>query len=1651
MEEPTPGQEPQAATKTERSFAYRIGYVAGLSVRIALRLVLLVLVLLIAVTLALQIPAVQRWAIRQTNQQVSALLGAEFAVASIHIVPFTKVALERVYLLDQRGDTLLTTAELEVALFQPLRSLYNQQLLIESVELNGARVHLKRDSALIHGNWDFVLERLGLKPGPDDGIARKPLAVDLRRLAISDAEVELVDEIARQRTYGSIGTLLVELDKLDLPGKRITGESISGDGLRFALTRFPLVGGAAVVPTVDSETSGGTSTAGSSSADQATAGATADTLPQGEFRLLPYFFVELASLEIANSSFVIDDQRKSAKPIGTFDPAHLSVNNVALSVADLSLSPDSLGLELGGLSFDESHAGISLEEFSADQLVLTNRRFRLKDYALRTPTTRLGDQLSVAVPQGGDWRDVAENVRYEATFANNTVGVSDLLSLVPALDQVKGLQAYLNDAVAISGEIDGTRDRIRVDKLALGLPDGTRVRADISARGLRNPKEAWLFVDIKELRTDLPRVQRWLPTVTVPPNLARLGQINFKGQFTGFVTDFVAFGEVQSELGRATLDTRFVRRGAVPTYTGSARLFDFDLGRFVGNAELGRVSASVDIKEGRGIRRETLLLDLEGVVQSLTFRDYTYRDVTINGKLDPGGFAGKLNSDDPNADFSFDGSLDTRVGQQRFGFTLDARNLTPGVLNLVKTDWSASGRFTVNSNSLDIDNLEGSITADSLRLRNPDGREYDFRTLSVEQAIAPDGDKRLVFNSPQVQFELSGRYRLQTLPRELQAAFAKTYPELYQRTGLPVVTAADSLGARISLDVRLVSVDSALAVFGLPVDNLDGAVLAFQYDAEREDIDLSFSGVSPTIAGITFKNFGFDLKGQSGELQLDGRVGQLGLGKFGFTGVNLFSEYADGEIRFGVSSDTTTRVLGEIKMGGTIQLGDTAVVFELDRSSHLDVSGERWTVDEGNQLVIGNRQLIARNLVLRSGERFVEVESVGARGINVLMRQFNLDLLNAYLNPDKVQISGNLDAYLSADDIYAQDGITLSFAVDTFNMNGVDWGAIQTLVTREDSTEAVVLYTTFSRYGQQAVIDAALATANGQRVDGEARPANYLDAKITSENFDMSFLGYLIPGITDLQGKLGADLHIYGTPETMTPEGGLLVDEVGVTVDYLKTRYFVDSQYVKINGRRLDASGKTITDRFGNVATISGGLVHENMKNWGLDVSLLTDRLEVLHTGKRDNPLFYGDAFMTGKVAFSGPFNLTDIDINATALNDTRIVFPVSGQTGESELRFIKFRQPEDTLQQTAASALKGINMDMEIRVTPAAELMLVFDEASGDIMRAQGSGDISIDIRRTGTYSMFGNFNVDQGEYLFTLLNVVNKPFSFLEGGTINWTGDPFSADLNLVARYEGLQVAPYGLVSEFVKNQPQLDALAKTPTPVDLRMILKGDLQRPTVTFDIALNQLQGQLRNYVNSALSLVKQDENNLNRQVFGLIVIGQFLPTFDNIQASSVGFNTISELFSNQLSYLLTELFTSLAGSNSALSGIDFDINLQNNSSLAGLGGGAVGNDVRTRLRTYFLEDRLEIGVGLSVGQTGVNQGSLTAGNFEVVYAISDDRRLRLKAFVSRNVDLTNANRTRAGVGLTYRREFDSFRELLGYAPVVRKKDDVPAFQGVPPF
>jgi len=344
----------------------------------------------------------------------------------------------------------------------------------------------------------------------------------------------------------------------------------------------------------------------------------------------------------------------------------------------------------------------------------------------------------------------------------------------------------------------------------------------------------------------------------------------------------------------------------------------------------------------------------------------------------------------------------------------------------------------------------------------------------------------------------------------------------------------------------------------------------------------------------------------------------------------------------------------------------------------------------------------------------------------------------------------------------------------------------------------------------------------------------------------------------------------------------------------------------------------------------------------------------------------------------------------------------------------------------------------MESDITDDAEVFIIFDERAGDKIRGRGEGSINLEVDRDGTIEMFGDYIIDEGEYLFTLLNVINKPFNVKRGGTINWTGDPFNADIELEATYPGRTALSTLLIEYLDNSNPDLENLARKSTKVDLIMYLTGKLLKPDIDFDINFPNVDNELRNFVESKLNSMRSNQNELNRQVFGLMVVGSFLPGDQYaLNGGEIGFNTLSEMLSSQLSIYLTELLSEVFTDVGFISGIDFDINYSRYTSETTDGnepGLRTGSELEVRLSNTLFNERLSVNVGGNVDWgtstiQGPSQGAFLAGDLVLEYVLTRDKRFKVR-FYQRTDQTFVGRRNKTGLGFSYRREFDSFKDFV---------------------
>jgi len=237
-----------------------------------------------------------------------------------------------------------------------------------------------------------------------------------------------------------------------------------------------------------------------------------------------------------------------------------------------------------------------------------------------------------------------------------------------------------------------------------------------------------------------------------------------------------------------------------------------------------------------------------------------------------------------------------------------------------------------------------------------------------------------------------------------------------------------------------------------------------------------------------------------------------------------------------------------------------------------------------------------------------------------------------------------------------------------------------------------------------------------------------------------------------------------------------------------------------------------------------------------------------------------------------------------------------------------------------------------------------------------------------------------------------------------------------------------------------------------VDLLMKLPGNLMRPDINFYIQFPNLTGVLKNYTDSKLRILRQDQNEMNRQVFGLIVVGDFIPSDFNIVGGGqigIGINTVTEMLSQQLSLYLTELVSEWLVEDGLISGIDFDIaynhvagyDLSNLNDPTGIGR---ANELQVRLKNYLFDDRLSVNVGGNFDLGGQNVsgnpygGALFAGDLVIEYVLTKDKNLKIRFYQSTEPDIGGRG-YQAGLGLSYRKQFDTFREFLEGLKITTKK------------
>jgi hypothetical protein len=319
------------------------------------------------------------------------------------------------------------------------------------------------------------------------------------------------------------------------------------------------------------------------------------------------------------------------------------------------------------------------------------------------------------------------------------------------------------------------------------------------------------------------------------------------------------------------------------------------------------------------------------------------------------------------------------------------------------------------------------------------------------------------------------------------------------------------------------------------------------------------------------------------------------------------------------------------------------------------------------------------------------------------------------------------------------------------------------------------------------------------------------------------------------------------------------------------------------------------------------------------------------------------------------------------------------------------------------------MTIDMSLEATTDATILLVFDSKIGDVIEGTGKGNLRMTVTPTEDLKMYGNYELESGKYLFTMQNVLNKNFYLERGGYIRWNGDPYDANINISALYKP-KVSLFDLFQ---------DSTFKKNVPVTLKLNLTDKLFNPNISFDISVQNVDPTVETQIKRLINT----EEEKYRQAISLIVAKRFTTPSDlsdrgGVSSGAIVGSNAYELLTNQLSNWASQISD------------QFDVNVSYNP------GDQVTNDqIEVGVQTSIFNNRILIDVSGGTANTPTKGQNTTniVGDFNVEYMASKDGRFKLKAFNRSNnntlINNINSNYTQ-GVGVFYRQEFNSFKELF---------------------
>lgn len=1531
---------------------------------------------------------VQNFLVKKVAATLSENLHTTVQVQHVDFSLFNKMLIEGVLVKDLKKDTLLYAGTAKVNITDWF--FIKDKATLEYIGLKDALINLKRTDSV--WNYKFLADYFA-SPKKSNSKPSKGLEIDFKKIEFENIRFNQIDQWVGKDLVVRLKKMNVDADTIDFSNKQVALNTITVDQPFFYQSNY---------------TGNRPETHSSSPADTPTVAPKYKWNNDG-------WVIRVKNIGLNDGGFQNEKETERAPFTDKFDGQHILFTAINGNLKNVLFAKDTLTADVH-LATKEK-CGFEVKRLEAN-MKFTPDIMEFNKLQLVTDKSRLGSYYSMSYEDfNDDMSDFIHSVRLHGKFENSVVHSDDIAFFAPELKDWKR-------SFEITGSAKGTIDNL-VTKNMLIQSGNTTVDGDIALKGLPDINNTFIDFKSNDLITNYNDLVTLIPQLknVTQPKLNRLGNIRFKGNYTGFINDFVTYGSISTNLGNLVADVNMKLPANRPaTYSGKISSAGFNLGQFIDNKSVGNIALEGDVA-GSGFTLNDLKANFRGSVHQLQFSGYNYKNITVDGNFDKQIFSGHGSVNDPNLQIdNFNGSVSLSGKEPAFNFDaiLKKSNLKP--LGFTNEDFALDGHFNLNFTGNNIDNFLGKAQVyNATLLHNSTRLSFDSLALS---SYFSDGKKFLSVQSNELEGSVTGNFKILELPDAFKVFLNRYYPAYIPK---PKYQVSDQ---DFTFLIKTKEVDEYVQLLDSKLKGFNNTTLSGNLNLAKNELNVNADVPEFEYDKKIFNSIKLTGKGNFEALDTKITTGDIVFNdSLHFPGTDLTIQ-SNNDVSTLHLKTSASKTLNGAELNATVKTLSDGVAIHFSPSSFI-INDKKWQLAKDGELTIRKSYIDASEVKFVQDNQEIVLSTEPAQDgtdhtdVIAQLKKVNIDDFTPFFLK-KPRLEGLLTGTITLKDPFGKQIIEYDAKAENFRLDNKEIG---TTNLKGDVNTATGLI----KFKADANSKAYLFNIDGS-YNYKDTSANQMNIDLLAEHFDLSLLdNYLGNIFTNIKGDAVSTLKISGGEKHQYISGNVTVTDGSLKVIYTQCKYKFTNETIIFNPGELDLGTIQLKDTLNNTGTASGKIYYTDFfDDLTFDnVKMETGKMLLLNTTEKDNSDFYGKVIGGATMSING--NVSDMKMKIkgepSILDTSHIFLPTGAGKEAGTIDYIDFTPFGSLMEDSRSKQGTNISVDMDLKANPACKIDVILDAATGDIIKGRGNGTLNIKVGTKEAPTIRGRYDITDGEYKFNFQTFIQKYFN-IKRGSLVWNGDPYLALINIDAEY----LAPNVDLSSLATSS----GTGKFNQKSNLNIVahLTNTLKVPVINFEFVIPEENRNERTndpVVVENLKKLTKDENERNRQVASLLLFNSFITDNNGgLGASTASFlsGTVGQVISGFLSNQLTRFFQKVFKDPTLTPYLTFNSNYNLTSKELINALQASGN---FGFKKEYFNGRLIVTLGGNIDYNNPyilqvrNTNVLLTPDITVEYILTSDGKLRIVGFNRTSVDVTLGQRNRTGVRLSYQKEFDKKR------------------------